>query len=63
MQREALEAYLAGGFKESSIITQVTNGKKAMPAFVNRLSEDDIKNVAGFVYDQAVNDKWTGGSV
>lgn len=25
------QTYLSGGFKESSVVTQVTNGKNAMP--------------------------------
>jgi len=31
LRKEALETYLSGGFKESSVVTQVTNGKNAMP--------------------------------
>ena len=42
LQKDALTEYLAGGFKEASIITQVTNGKNAMPAFGGRLSDEDI---------------------
>ena len=37
---------------------QVTNGKNAMPAWAGRLSEDEIQDVAAYVYDQASNDKW-----
>jgi len=29
-----------------------------MPAFGGRLSDDDIKNVASYVYDQASGNKW-----
>jgi cytochrome c6 len=49
LEKEALEQYLAGGRNEKSIITQVTNGKNAMPAFGGRLSDDDIANVAAYV--------------
>ncbi len=37
---------------------QVTNGKNAMPAWAGRLSEDEIQDVAAYVYDQASGDKW-----
>merc|ERR1711924_361610 len=33
LRKEALDSYLTGGRKESSVVTQVTNGKNAMPAF------------------------------
>ncbi|MCM1984729.1 c-type cytochrome [Lyngbya confervoides BDU141951] len=36
-----------------AIITQVTNGYNAMPAFGGRLSPSDIENVAAYVLDQA----------
>lgn len=39
LRKDALEAYLDGGFKETSIVYQVTNGKNAMPAFGGRLDE------------------------
>ena len=58
LQKEALEEYLAGGLKESSIITQVTNGKNAMPAFGGRLADSDIQDVAAYVYDTATGNKW-----
>ena len=51
-------SYLSGGFKEASIVTQVTNGKNAMPAFGGRLSDKEIDDVAAYVYDQAKDDKW-----
>jgi cytochrome c6 len=49
LEKEALEQYLAGGRNEKAVMTQVTNGKNAMPAFGGRLSEDDIANVAAYV--------------
>lgn len=49
LEKEALDQYLAGGRKESSVVTQVTNGKNAMPAFGGRLSDEDIANVASYV--------------
>ncbi len=49
LEKAALEQYLAGGRNEKSVMTQVTNGKNAMPAFGGRLSEDDIANVASYV--------------
>ena len=38
--------------------SQVTNGKNAMPAFGGRLDDDEITDVAAYVYDQATNSKW-----
>mmetsp|Transcript_26740 Transcript_26740/g.55835 ORF Transcript_26740/g.55835 Transcript_26740/m.55835 type:complete len:139 (+) Transcript_26740:58-474(+) len=58
LYKDALTNYLAGGMKEGSVVTQVTNGKNAMPAFGGRLSDDDIANVASYVIDQATGDKW-----
>lgn len=58
LRKDALEQYLEGGLKEESIIAQVTNGKNAMPAFGGRLDEDEISNVAAYVYDQASASKW-----
>lgn len=36
-----------------AIVTQVTNGKGAMPAFKGRLNEDQIQSVALYVLDKA----------
>ena len=49
LEKEALDQYLSGGRSEKSVVTQVTNGKNAMPAFGGRLSDEDIANVAAFV--------------
>mmetsp|Transcript_14130 Transcript_14130/g.17155 ORF Transcript_14130/g.17155 Transcript_14130/m.17155 type:complete len:131 (+) Transcript_14130:44-436(+) len=49
LEKEALDAYLAGGRNEKAVMTQVTNGKNAMPAFGGRLSDEDIANVASYV--------------
>ena len=49
LEKDALDSYLAGGRSEKSVMTQVTNGKNAMPAFGGRLSDDDIANVASYV--------------
>lgn len=38
---------------EAAIITQVTNGKSAMPPFKGRLKEDDIQAVATYVLAQS----------
>ncbi len=37
----------------AAIVTQVTNGKNAMPAFGGRLSADQIDNVAAYVLEQS----------
>ena len=49
LEKEALDQYLAGGRSEKSVVTQVTNGKNAMPAFGGRLSDEEIGNVAAYV--------------
>mmetsp|Transcript_12072 Transcript_12072/g.37172 ORF Transcript_12072/g.37172 Transcript_12072/m.37172 type:complete len:143 (-) Transcript_12072:104-532(-) len=58
LRKEALDSYLAGGRSEKSVMTQVTNGKNAMPAFGGRLSDEEIGDVAAYVIDQANGDKW-----
>lgn len=58
LRKEALDEYLEGGRKESSVVYQVTNGKNAMPAFGGRLSDEEIGDVAAYVIDQANGDKW-----
>jgi cytochrome c6 len=57
LEKEALETYLQGGFQESSVRYQVRNGKNAMPAFGERLSDEDIDNVAIYVITTA-EDGW-----
>nr|YP_009391969.1 cytochrome c553 [Periphykon beckeri]ARW60317.1 cytochrome c553 [Periphykon beckeri] len=37
---------------------QVENGAGSMPAFADRLSEEEILNVANFVLNQAKNEVW-----
>jgi cytochrome c6 len=49
LSKSAIEKYLTGGFSESSVVNQVYSGKNAMPAFADRLSKDDINNVATYV--------------
>lgn len=51
LKKDAISQYLTGGLKETSIVTQVTNGKNAMPAFGGRLSDEEIGDVAAYVYD------------
>lgn len=41
------------GMDLEAIVTQVTKGKNAMPAFAGRLSADDIQNVAAYVLAQS----------
>ena len=45
LRKEALDQYLAGGLKEASIVTQVTNGKNAMPAFGGRLGKPPLPSL------------------
>lgn len=41
----------------SAAALQVTNGKNAMPAWGDRLSEEEIEAVANYVFDQASGNK------
>lgn len=43
----------------AAIVTQVTNGNGAMPAFSGTLSASDIENVAAYVLGQA-SSGWAG---
>lgn len=53
LQKADLEQY--GMYDAAAIITQVTNGKNAMPAFGAKLSGEQIENVAAYVLAQADN--------
>jgi len=51
LKKETLEKY--GMYSEAAIITQVTNGKGAMPKFKKKLKAEEIENVAKYVLEQA----------
>lgn len=51
LQKEALTKY--GMDSVDAIITQVTKGKNAMPAFKGRLSDQQIEDVANYVLEQS----------
>jgi cytochrome c6 len=51
LKKTDLEQY--GMASLAAIQTQVMKGKNAMPAFLGRLSDQDIENVAAYVLDQA----------
>ncbi|MCX5963071.1 MAG: c-type cytochrome [Cyanobacteria bacterium] len=51
LQKAALEKYKM--YSEAAIITQVTNGKNAMPAFGKKLQSEQIENVAAYILAQA----------
>ncbi|OLP97728.1 Cytochrome c6 [Symbiodinium microadriaticum] len=51
-KKEALVQY--GKYDVQAIITQVTNGNGAMPAFGEKLGPDDIEDVANYVYSKAL---------
>ncbi len=55
LKKEALEKYLENYTTNSieAIINQVQNGKNAMPAFKNKLSEQEILEVAAYVFQKA----------
>lgn len=62
LKQDALEKFLAGygpAHNETAIAKQITYGKGMMPAFKNRLTEDQIANIAAYVQNQAKND-WKG---
>lgn len=51
LQKEALEKYGVNSLE--AIKMQVTKGKNAMPAFLGRLTDDQIDDVAAYVLSQA----------
>jgi cytochrome c6 len=51
LKKDALTAN--GKDTVEAIVTQVTNGKNAMPAFKGRLKEDQIQSVAMYVLEKA----------
>jgi len=56
LKQDALEKFLAGygpAHNETAIVKQITYGKGMMPAFKNRLTEEQIANIAAYVQDQA----------
>ncbi|BCX13040.1 MAG: cytochrome c6 [Thermosynechococcus sp.] len=57
LKKEALEQF--GMYSEDAIIYQVQHGKNAMPAFGGRLTDEQIRDVAAYVLDQAAKG-WAG---
>jgi cytochrome c6 len=55
LKKEALSNYLEDYDQDAikAIIHQVQNGKNAMPAFKNKLSNEEIAEVAAYVFQQA----------
>lgn len=51
LKKDALTAN--GKDTVEAIVTQVTNGKNAMPSFKGRLTEDQIQSVALYVLEKA----------
>ncbi len=51
LKKDDLEKY--GMYSAEAIISQVTNGKDAMPAFRGRLKANQIEDVAAYVLEQA----------
>ena len=51
LKKGDLEKY--GMYSAEAIITQVTNGKMAMPSFKGKLNSEQIENVAAYVLSQA----------
>jgi len=57
LTKNALSKYLPGydADPEAAIATQVTKGKVAMPAFLGRLSPQQIADVAAYVAEKSVS--------
>jgi len=53
LQKADLEKYDMYGIEQ--IVTQITKGKNAMPAFGGRLTAEQIEDVASYVLSQADN--------
>jgi cytochrome c6 len=55
LQKSALSKYLENYDTEpiQAIIHQIKNGKNAMPAFKNKLSEEEILEVAAYVFQKS----------
>ena len=51
LKKETLAQYSMNSV--DAIVTQVTNGKGAMPAFGGRLSDENIQDVANYVLSQS----------
>jgi cytochrome c6 len=58
LRKDAITQYLTGGFNIEAITYQVENGKGAMPAWADRLDEDEIAAVAAYVFETASNNAW-----
>jgi cytochrome c6 len=58
LEKEAIQTYLENGFNEAAVVYQVRNGKGAMPSFQNRLSMEEIDDVAKYVIDMAEKEAW-----
>ncbi len=58
LKQDALEKFLAGygsAHNQDALTKQITYGKGMMPAFKNRLSNEQIASVAAYVQSQAEN--------
>jgi cytochrome c6 len=51
LKKDALEKY--GMYSAEAIISQITKGKNAMPAFKGRLNSSQIEDVAAYVLEKA----------
>lgn len=58
LRKESLVAYLQGGYSKENIVNQITYGRKAMPPFMDRLNDEEIKEIAEYVYKMAENNSW-----
>merc|ERR1711988_1193760 len=53
LSKTAMEQYLDGGWNKESIEYQIRNGKGPMPAWEGVLSDEEIKAMTEWVYEQS----------
>lgn len=53
LSKAAMEQYLDGGWNKEAIEYQIRNGKGPMPAWEGVLSDDEIKAMTDWVYEQS----------
>merc|ERR1712023_346739 len=53
LSKTAMEQYLDGGWNKEAIEYQIRNGKGPMPAWEGVLSEEEIKAMTDWVYEQS----------
>nr|P11448.1 RecName: Full=Cytochrome c6; AltName: Full=Cytochrome c-553; AltName: Full=Cytochrome c553; AltName: Full=Soluble cytochrome f [Bryopsis maxima]prf//1313302A cytochrome c6 [Bryopsis maxima] len=57
LNKEDVTKYLDGGLSIEAITSQVRNGKGAMPAWSDRLDDEEIDGVVAYVFKN-INEGW-----